>query len=99
MSGATMPGGCERAIHATVQLKNGKIMLIGGVNASGPLSSTALYDPATNTWDCASVTAMPVPLRSHTATLLFDGRVLVAGGNDGLGEVNKSYIGSTSPVL
>ncbi|MBI2386151.1 MAG: fibronectin type III domain-containing protein [Elusimicrobia bacterium] len=96
---ATMPGGCERAIHATVQLRDGRILLIGGVNSSGPLSTVARYDPALNTWDCASVAAIgngtpggPFALRSHTATLLFDGRVLVAGGNDGLGEANRSFI-------
>lgn len=91
---ATMPGGCERALHAAVQLKSGLIMLIGGINSGGILASSALYNPGTNTWDCASVPAMPLstPLRSHTATLLFDGRVLVAGGNDGFGESNSSYI-------
>jgi len=96
---ATMPGGCERAIHATVQLRDGRILLIGGVNSSGPLSSVARYDPTLNTWDCGSVAAIgngtpggPYALRSHTATLLFDGRVLVAGGNDGLGEANRSFI-------
>lgn len=93
----TITPGCQRAIHATVQLKSGKIMLIGGVNASGPLDTSAIYDPNANTWDCTSVTLMPTPLRSHTATLLFDGRVLVAGGNDGLGEANKSFI--YDPVL
>lgn len=92
MSAATMIASCRRAIHATVQLKNGKIMLIGGINASGPLTSSALYDPVANTWDCATVTALPIPLFSHTATLLFDGRVLVTGGNNGIGEVNRSYI-------
>ncbi|MEQ1919193.1 MAG: kelch repeat-containing protein, partial [Elusimicrobiota bacterium] len=48
---ATMPANCERAIHATVQLKDGRIMLIGGVNASGPLDTTAVYNPGANTWD------------------------------------------------
>ncbi len=95
---ANMPAGCERAIHATVQLKDGRIMLIGGVNSSGVLTTSALYNPTLNTWDCASVPAIGTPaapaigLRSHSATLLFDGRVLVAGGNDGLGEANKSFI-------
>ncbi len=88
----TMPGGCERAIHSTVQLKDGRILLIGGINSSGILSSVAMYQPATNTWDCGSLAALPTPLRSHTSTLLFDGRVLVAGGNDGFGEANVAYI-------
>ncbi|MEK7233824.1 MAG: kelch repeat-containing protein [Elusimicrobiota bacterium] len=94
---ATMPSNCERALHATVQLKNGKILLIGGVNASGPLDTTAVYDPTLNTWDCATTALIGAPgtttrLRSHTATLLFNGRVLVAGGNDGFGEADKSYL-------
>ncbi|MCM2303486.1 MAG: fibronectin type III domain-containing protein [Elusimicrobia bacterium] len=94
MAAATMPAGCQRAIHATVQLKSGHIMLIGGVNADGVLNTSAVYDPAANSWgaNCTTVAPMPTPLRSHTATLLFDGRVLVAGGNDGLGEANRSYI-------
>lgn len=94
---ATMPSGCERALHATVQLKNGKILFIGGINASGPLSSTARYDPAANSWDCVSVPAMPMALRSHTATLLFNGHVMVVGGNDGFGEANVSYIYDPDP--
>jgi hypothetical protein len=89
---ANMPAGCERAIHATVQLKDGRILLIGGTNSGGVLASTARYDPIANTWNCAAVPAMPSALRSHTATLLFDGRVLVAGGNDGFGENNVSFI-------
>ncbi len=93
---ATMTACGARAIHATVQLKDGRIMLIGGVNANGVLDTSALYNPTLNTWSCGAAT-MPTPLRSHTATLLFDGRVLVVGGNDGLGEVNFSSI--YDPVL
>ncbi|MEK7389998.1 MAG: kelch repeat-containing protein [Elusimicrobiota bacterium] len=92
IAAATMPANCERALHVAVQLKNGNIMLIGGVNSGGVLDTSALYDPTLNTWDCASVAVMPERLRSLTATLMFDGRVLVAGGNNGLGEVNASYI-------
>ncbi|PIR19303.1 MAG: hypothetical protein COV48_02750, partial [Elusimicrobia bacterium CG11_big_fil_rev_8_21_14_0_20_64_6] len=76
-----------------MQLKDGRIMLIGGINGSGILNTSTIYNPTTNLFDnCATVAAMPVALRSHTATLLFDGRVLVAGGNDGFGESNTSYI-------
>jgi hypothetical protein len=99
IAAAAMPANCERAIHSTVQLKDGRIMLIGGVNANGVLDTSAVYDPTLNSWgaNCTAVTAMPTPLRSHTATLLFDGRVLVAGGNDGLGEANKAYIYDPGP--
>ncbi len=93
---AAMTACGARAIHATVQLKDGRIMLIGGINASGVLATSALYNPTLNTWDCTA-TPMTTALRSHTATLLSNGSVLVAGGNDGLGEVNASYI--YDPVL
>lgn len=74
----------KRALAAAVQLQDGRIMLCGGTNESGILSSVIAYDPATNAW--SSLASMPTQLSGHTATLLFDGRVLVAGGNDGFGE-------------
>ncbi|MDE2510919.1 MAG: fibronectin type III domain-containing protein, partial [Elusimicrobia bacterium] len=86
-------GGCaleKRAIAAGVQLQDGRIMLCGGTNQSGILSTCVAYDPAANTWSALS--SMPTPLQGHTATLLFDGRVLVAGGDDGFGETTSSYI-------
>jgi hypothetical protein len=40
----------------------------------------ALYDPATGSW--SATRSMGTPRAGHTATLLSDGRVLVAGGSD-----------------
>ncbi|MFI5347156.1 MAG: kelch repeat-containing protein [Elusimicrobiota bacterium] len=80
----------KRAIAAGVQLQDGRIMLCGGTNESGILSSVVAYDPALNTW--SALTSMPTPLQGHTATLLFDGRVLVAGGDDGFGATKSSFI-------
>ena len=64
------------------RLKDGRVLMVGrggplGFNQIGT-SVAALYDPAKDRW---SSVAAPADVRSgHTATLLSDGRVLVAGG-------------------
>lgn len=73
--------------HTATLLRNGKVLVAGGnsilPNASFPagdesLSSAELYDPHSNSWSLAA--SMHTARASHTATLLADGRVLVAGG-------------------
>ena len=63
-------------------LADGRVLVAGGGNAGKPsFAATAgaeLYDPVTNTWTVAASMSMPRTL--HTATLLHDGEVLVAGG-------------------
>ena len=62
-------------------LRDGKVLVAGGVGGTGfdlLLASAELYDPATGTW--AATGSMLTPRADHTATLLSDGRVLVAGG-------------------
>lgn len=58
----------------------GKVLLTGGARALGP--SAELYNPLTKGWTPTS--EMLVPRSRHTATLLSNGKVLVAGG-DALG--------------
>jgi hypothetical protein len=76
----------QRESHVAVQLPDGRVLVTGGrgsadTSASGlhePVASAELYDPASGTW---STTASMVAARlEHTATLLPDGTVLVAGG-------------------
>ncbi len=76
-----------RYAHTATLLANGKVLIVGGnqtmPNASLPagadtVSSTELYDPQTNRWSLAA--SMQTARSSHSATLLEDGRVLVAGG-------------------
>lgn len=76
-----------RYVHTATLLPNGKVLVTGGVNFNGvttsTLSSAELYDPTTGTWTSAGT--MSTAREWHTATLLLNGKVLVAGGYDGTG--------------
>jgi hypothetical protein len=59
-------------------LPNGKVLVAGGGNSSGFLYSTELYDPASGTWTATG--SLNITRSLHTATLLANGLVVVAGG-------------------
>jgi len=69
---------------ASALLPNGKVLVTGGYNnqcCAGPTGTYAtaeLFDPSTNTW--SPLTSMSETKAIHTATLLPNGKVLVAGG-------------------
>jgi hypothetical protein len=66
---------------ATV-LRDGRVLIVGGVRNIGfraALASAEIYNPATGTFTATA--PMAAPREGHTATLLRDGRVLVAGGS------------------
>lgn len=88
-----------RANHTATLLANGKVLLSGGENNLGTSSSVTasaeLYDPATGTF--AATGPMAVARTRHTATLLADGRVLLAGGvNSGVASAAEIYDPATS---
>lgn len=70
-----------RALHTSTLLPGGMVLITGGANlgaASTVLGSAELYNPNAGTF---SATGNLQTARAwHTATLLNDGRVLVAGG-------------------
>jgi hypothetical protein len=75
-----------RALHAAVALHDGRILICGGTataNIGGVLNSAEIYDPATGTF--ATTGAMTAARQGHTATLLPDGTVLIAGGSKNIG--------------
>jgi len=70
-----------RDSHTATLLPNGQVLIAGGINNNGSLKSAELYDPTispvTGSW---SVTFPNTSRDEHTATLLPNGKVLVAGG-------------------
>lgn len=76
-----------RLLHTATLLQNGKVLIVGGYDAGASnfnhqvvAKTTELYDPSTNSfqWEAQMIT----PRVGHTATLLKNGQVLVAGGRD-----------------
>jgi N-acetylneuraminic acid mutarotase len=71
-----------RRSHAAARLQEGRVLIVGGVdpeNKHKTLRSAELFDPASGTWRPAGT--LSTSRSGHSATLLDDGRVLVAGGH------------------
>ncbi|TMD47674.1 MAG: hypothetical protein E6I86_08725 [Chloroflexi bacterium] len=67
-----------RFLHTATLLPNGEVLVAGGTNSTGELTSAELYNPASGTWSSAG--SMSTARALPTATLLPNGEVLVAGG-------------------
>jgi N-acetylneuraminic acid mutarotase len=75
-----------RGAHTASLLSNGKVLVAGGAsentesNMTPPtvFSAAELYDPVSDTWTATN--PLNTPRRDHTASVLSNGQVLVAGG-------------------
>ena len=99
--------------HTATPLPDGKVLIAGGATAQcdslacyyAPSADKAeLYDPVSGTFSPAGT--MVSPRESHTATLLNDGRILIAGGGYYTGIGTRQFQGGlasaelyTPPVL
>jgi hypothetical protein len=74
-----------REYHTATLLSDGRALITGGYvvhpgSDDATLASAELYDPATGKFSATA--SIKNERRQHTATLLSDGRVLIAGGED-----------------
>ncbi len=77
-----------RSWHSATLLNNGRVLVVGGKNGFNYNGVTfaylsEIYDPASGLW--SSTPTQGPQAYFHTATLMPDGRVLVAGGVETLG--------------
>ena len=78
-----------RISHTATLLPDGKVLVVGGLGRIEgelvDLTSAELYDPATNLWTATG--SLNIARKVHTATLLPNGQVLVAGGGNNSAEL------------
>jgi hypothetical protein len=82
----------NRENHTATLLPDGTVLVAGGVinadsNPQVDLSSAELYDPDTGNW--TQTNSMRTARFDHTATLLTNGTVLVAGGDGASGPLSS----------
>ncbi len=67
---------------ATVQLADGRVLLISGANNDSATSSNVIwqYSPSSNSWQRFAYPQLRVPVSSSGAVQLNNGKVLVVGG-------------------
>jgi hypothetical protein len=89
----------DREYHSSTLLTDGRVLIAGGMHDPGPvacagaaciamvgttyLTSAEIFDPATGKFNRTG--SMATPRTSPTATQLWDGRVLLAGGSTNQG--------------
>jgi N-acetylneuraminic acid mutarotase len=92
----------SRQLHTATLLGNGKVLIVGGENNPSvgiiETNSSEIYDPISGQW--SNATPMSNARSHHSATLLSNGKVLVAGGHYGYSatDSNSGYVIGSSEI-
>jgi N-acetylneuraminic acid mutarotase len=83
-----------RQEHTAAMLSNGSILVSGGnrvtLNSTTVLASCAIYNPGSGTWTTAS--SLKNARVDHTSTVLANGHVLDAGGDNANNELSSAEL-------
>lgn len=98
---SVIPGLTEgRTGHTATVLSSGKVLIAGGQTTeqlgSSILATAEVFDPATNSFTAAQ--NLNAPRTAHTATLLQNGKVLIAGGSSNAGLVVGGFEGNADSL-
>jgi hypothetical protein len=91
-----------REFHAATLLSSGQVLITGGNDFEDypasllPTPTAELYDPVSGSF--VKTANMAVGRTGHTATLLADGRVLVAGGSSSAGVISSTGANSSAEI-
>lgn len=97
-SSSVSPLAQARFKHTMVTLPSGRVLVIGGTSDDTQrLASTELYDPRTRRFTAGPTMSGGRYKLNGSATLVPDGRVVVAGGGPGL-EVIDVVRGTSTPL-
>ena len=84
----------ERAAHTATLLADGRVLIAGGFREEGTseiaISSAEIFNPETNAFTPTG--DMNAPRDGHTATLLSNGQVLIAGGWNQTGRTSTAEL-------